>query len=227
MNKEAGSGPLILWGAGTSRTLRAHWAMAELGLAYECRPIGPRTGETKTEAYTALTARQKVPLLQDGALVLTESVAIMAYLSDRYGSEETALVPRTPVGRATCLEWVAFALSELDAASLYVIRRHRDLADIYGAAPEVCRAAEDYFGQQMRSVERALGSGQRFIGGDRFTAGDIMLSSCLGWAERYGLALSPLVMAYLAAQRARPAFALAMNRNTPPSRPPMTGSRST
>jgi len=26
---------LVLWGVGTSRTLRAHWALHELGLAYQ------------------------------------------------------------------------------------------------------------------------------------------------------------------------------------------------
>ena len=39
---------LTLWGVGTSRTIRPHWAMHELGLAYTTKPIGPRTGETKT-----------------------------------------------------------------------------------------------------------------------------------------------------------------------------------
>ncbi|MGY2934884.1 glutathione S-transferase [Bradyrhizobium sp. GM6.1] len=57
---------LTLWGVGTSRTVRPHWAMHELGLAYEIKPIGPRTGETKTAEYTRLNPRQKIPLLQDG-----------------------------------------------------------------------------------------------------------------------------------------------------------------
>ena len=33
---------LILWGVGTKRTLRAHWALHELDLPYECRPIMSR-----------------------------------------------------------------------------------------------------------------------------------------------------------------------------------------
>ena len=57
---------LTLWGVGTSRTIRAHWAMHELNLPYKTKPIGPRTGETKTAEYTRLNPRQKVPLLQDG-----------------------------------------------------------------------------------------------------------------------------------------------------------------
>jgi glutathione S-transferase len=70
---------LTLWGVGTSRTIRAHWAMHELGLAYQTRAIGARTGETKTAEYTALNPRQKIPLLQDGDFCIGESAAIVAY----------------------------------------------------------------------------------------------------------------------------------------------------
>ena len=139
------NGSLILWGVTTSRTLRAHWALAELDLPYERRPIHPRTGETKTEEFTRLTARQKVPVLQDGDLVLTESAAIVAYLSDRYGSEENRLYPADPTKRAVCLEWNFFIISELDATSLYVIRRHNALKHIYGNAPVANEAAAEYF----------------------------------------------------------------------------------
>jgi glutathione S-transferase len=37
---------LHLWGATTSRTLRAAWALHELSLDYVAHPILPRTGET-------------------------------------------------------------------------------------------------------------------------------------------------------------------------------------
>ena len=72
---------LTLWGVGTSRTVRAHWAMAELGLAYETRAIGARTGETQTAEYTALNPRQKIPLLQDGDFCIGESAATGLSLS--------------------------------------------------------------------------------------------------------------------------------------------------
>lgn len=207
---------LILWGAGTSRAMRAHWALAELGLDYESRPIRPRTGETKTAAYTRLTARQKIPLLEDGDFTITESAAIAVYLSDTYASDATALVARSGRERARCLEWCFFVLSELDGSSLYVIRRHRELADTYGAAPEVCQSAERYFGQQMRSVDRALADGRSYLLGARFTVADIMLSTCLTWARRYGVSVGTIVEDYNARVTARPAFARARARNTPP-----------
>jgi glutathione S-transferase len=37
---------LTLFGIGTSRAMRAHWMLLELGLDYESRPIQSRSGET-------------------------------------------------------------------------------------------------------------------------------------------------------------------------------------
>jgi glutathione S-transferase len=196
--------------------MRAHWALAELGLDYECRPIQPRTGETKTPEYTALTARQKIPLLQDGDFTITESAAIATYLSDTYGSETTALVPSGKKERARCLEWCFFVISELDAASLYVIRRHRYLAEIYGPAPEVCEQAAAYFGQQMRTVERQLAENRPYLLGDRLTVADILLSTCLSWATSYGVPVDARAVAYNTRMTERAAYRQASIRNTPP-----------
>ena len=73
-----------IWGAGTSRTLRPIWVAEELGLEYELMPIAPRSGETKTEQFTDLNRKQKIPFLVDGAVKLSESVAICRYLLDAY-----------------------------------------------------------------------------------------------------------------------------------------------
>jgi glutathione S-transferase len=171
----------ILWGVGTSRTIRAHWALHELDLPYECRPIQPRSGETKSPEFTALTARQKIPLLQDNGLVITESAAIVIYLSDAYGQQHNRQMPEDPRERARCLEWCFFVISELDATSLYVMRRHGGLRHIYGDAPQASESAATYFRQQMRSVERALDDRRAFILGDRFSAADLLLTSCINW----------------------------------------------
>ena len=93
---------LTLWGVGTSRTIRPHWAMHELNLPYKTKPIGPRTGETKTAEYTRLNLRQKVPLLQDGDFRIGESAAIVAYLSSTYSSPERALIPEKQRARLSC-----------------------------------------------------------------------------------------------------------------------------
>ena len=205
----------LLWGVGTSRTIRAHWALAELGLDYQCRPILPRSGETQTPEFTSINPRQKIPTLQDGDLTITESAAIVFYLSDRYATADNALVPTDTVERARCLEWCFFLATEIDATALYVMRRHRDLTHIYGEAPTANEAALGYFNRQMGQVQRTLADGRTYLMGERFTAADIILSSCVTWAVRYALFVAPHVLAYNTRATSRPAYMKALARNTP------------
>ena len=83
----------VLWGAGSSRALRAHWMLHELELPYESRPIGSRSGETLTPEYTLLNPSQKIPTLHDGDFVLSESAAIVNYLATVYGTAKNLCPP--------------------------------------------------------------------------------------------------------------------------------------
>jgi glutathione S-transferase len=199
---------LTLWGVGTSRTIRAHWAMAELGLSYETRAIGARTGETQTAEYTALNPRQKIPLLQDGDFCIGESAAIVAYLSRTYSRGEKSLIPPAPREYAAWLEWMFFIVAELDSTSLYVMRRHRAdaLGHIYGVAPDVAARAGEYFRKQLRHVETALADGRTYLMGDRFCSADILLTTCLEWAITYEVGICDNAHPYLERIRQRPAY---------------------
>ncbi|MCF2524825.1 glutathione S-transferase family protein [Bradyrhizobium sp. G127] len=191
---------LILWGAGTSRTIRAHWALHELDLSYTSRPILPRSGETKTAEYTALNPRQKIPLLQDGDLTIGESAAIVAYLANKHQRSDCALVPDCPKLYAKWLEWCFFIVTELDSTSLYVMRRHgtnKGLAHIYGEAPQVVTKAGEYFREQLRHVDVALSDGRKYLMGSQFTTADILLATCLTWAIDYGVGICDSAAPYL------------------------------
>ncbi|MCK1358532.1 glutathione S-transferase family protein [Bradyrhizobium sp. 199] len=208
---------LTLWGAGTSRTVRAHWAMHELGLSYQVKPIGPRTGETKTAEYTRLNPRQKIPLLQDGDFCIGESAAIVAYLSRMYSTPERSLIPEAPRDYAAWLEWCFFVVAELDSTSLYVMRRHRAdaLGHIYGVAPEVVAQAAEYFRGQLRHVEVALADGRPFLMGERFSSADILLTTCLDWAIAYGVGICDNAQPYLEHIHRREAYQHAVAANAP------------
>ena len=210
-----GKKPLILWGVGTSRTIRPHWAMHELALDYESRPIGARTGETKTAEYTALNPRQKIPLLQDDDFTIGESAAIVAYLSRTYSTSERTLIPPEPRQYAAWLEWCFFIVAELDSTSLYVMRRHRALKHIYGDAPEVVAKAGEYFREQLRHVDNALSDGRRYLMGEQFTSADILLTTCLTWAIDYGVGICDSAQPYLARTLSRPAYKHGSEANRP------------
>lgn len=206
---------LVLWGIGTPRTMRAHWALHELGLTYETRPILSRSGETKTSEYTALNPRQKIPLLQDGDFVLGESAAIVAYLARKHSRDGCRLVPDQAENLARWLEWCFFIATELDSTTLYVIRRHgTNLGHLYIDAPEVVAQAGGYFRHQLRHVEIALVDGRKYLMGDYFTTADILLTTCLTWAIDYGVGIGDIEQQYLGRILIRPAYMSALKANT-------------
>ena len=176
--------------------MRPHWALHELSVPYETKPIGPRTGETQTAEYTLLNPRQKIPLLQDGNFSIAESPAIIIYLAEVYSDGNVQLIPDGQRARAQLLEWTLFIAMELDATSLYVVRRHSGLQDIYGAAPAAIDAAKTYFFRQLGHVDQALRAGGPFLMGRQFTTADILLTTCLTWAKALDVAVHDSCHAY-------------------------------
>lgn len=203
---------LQIWGGATGRTIRAHWMCHELGLDYEPILIGSRTGETQTASFRALNLKEKIPVLVDGDLVLTESAAIVTYLGDTYG-RDSGLVP-APYTRARALynQWSSFVQMELDAHTLYIIRKHRDLASLYGEAPAAIDAAIAGFNKQVKAAEQALNNANYLLG-ESFTAADLMLTTVLTWAQNYDIELSARLSEYASMQTSRTAFKSAAKLN--------------
>ena len=202
---------ISIWGGATSRTLRAHWACEELELTYTPRLIGSRTGETQSAEFRRLNPKEKIPVLCDGDLVLSESAAIVTYLADTYGRGNLAPLPFTSE-RALYNQWLSFIQMELDAHTLYVIRKHKDLANLYGEAPAAIETAIAGFNKQIQVVTEQLAT-RPFLLGEQFTGADIMLTSILTWAQNYGFDLDSTLQTYTAAQTARPAYKRAAKLN--------------
>ena len=202
---------ISIWGGATSRTLRAHWACEELELTYTPRLIGSRTGETQSTEFRRLNPKEKIPVLCDGDLVLSESAAIVTYLADTYGRGNLAPLPFTSE-RALYNQWLSFIQMELDAHTLYVMRKHKDLANLYGEAPAAIETAIAGFNKQIQVVTEQLAT-RPFLLGEQFTGADIMLTSILTWAQNYGFDLDSTLQTYTAAQTARPAYKRAAKLN--------------
>ena len=138
--------------------------------------------------------------------VFSESVAISRYLIARYGNRSTVAAQESLEMRAREDEWVCYFYGELDETSLYVMRRHEALSQIYGEAPEAVASARTYASRHLSLIAIHL-QNRNFVVGDRFGLADIILVSCLDWGR---------------ALRLRPAgFAAAVQRinHTTPSVP--------
>jgi len=203
---------LTLWGAGTSRTMRAHWMLLELGLDYQFHPIGSRTGETQSGEFVRLNPRHKIPVLQHGSFVLTESAAIIHYLSRTFPSAQIH-VAEDHQSRAAIDEWCYFIISELDAGSLYVVRRHDGLKHLYGEAPTAVESAKSYFLHNLEAMAPSLGRQHPYLFGERLSVADILLTTCLDWAAAERIALPGPAQRYRARVAVRPAYRAALARN--------------
>jgi len=200
-------------GGATTRTMRVHWAAHELGLDYESQLIGSRTGATQTEEFLALNAKAKIPVLQHNSLILTESAAIIHYLDQAAAQNAaTTLIPKEPDEQVRYQEWQSYILMELDAQTLYIMRKHRDLEHIYGAAPAAIETAESGFNFQVQVAARALES-TPFLLGNAFTGVDILLTTCLDWALAYEFTLADPLLRYLERIHSRDAYINARAHN--------------
>jgi glutathione S-transferase len=212
MTESAGASRIV-WGVGTSRTMRAHWMLSELELPYERRAITSRSGETLTPEYTRLNPSQKIPTLQDGEIVVSESAAIVNYLGATYGAACRLCPPASPRERARYDQWCFFAMMELDANTLYVIRKHEDLPEIYGDAPNALQAARDGFRRQALATVQRLAADGPYALGDNFSGADILLTTCLTGAIRRKIELPDALHEYLGRTTARQAYQRALKAN--------------
>jgi len=185
----------------------------ELGVAYEHRPIGPRTGETQTSEYQQLNLKQKIPFMEDGEVKLSESLAICRYLRDQYPST-ALLLPRDPRTKAKEDEWCCYIYGELDETSLYVMRRHGDLGMIYGESETTVKACRTYAEKHFEIVGQLLEE-RAYLVGNQFGLADLFLVSCIDWANAYHVALPQSLHDYHAHIAQRPAYLRAMKVNYP------------
>ena len=82
----------------SSASYRVRIALALKGLDYTYRSVHLARNEQFTESYAAVSASRLVPLLHDGELALTQSMAIIEYLEETHPLPP--LLPAAPAERA-------------------------------------------------------------------------------------------------------------------------------
>jgi len=169
-----------------------HIALNEAGIAVE--RIGVDIPTRRTEAgddFTAINPKGYVPaLVLDDGEVLTENVAILAYIAEL----APQLVPAGALGRIRQIEMLAFLTEEV----------HKPfLAFMFMPGDEARAAWKGAIEGRFAYLAGQIGGDYLF--GDAFCAADALLFVFLGWAQSHHLALDPRLAAYHARVAARPA----------------------
>lgn len=191
-----------------TRALRPIWLCEEMGLSYKVEPVAfPPSAE-----YRARYSLGKLPFLEDdGGVAIGESVAMLFYLTEKYGP--TPLLPgKNDPSYPHVLNVTIFSEATLGAGMNPLLASHF-------FAPEDKRESwlKDYMEERCERnlvyAEELLGKGP-YVAGEVFTIADIALAMSLGmWTgEILRKRASEKLAAYQARLAERPALQRALQR---------------
>ncbi|MGD8643623.1 MAG: glutathione S-transferase family protein [Chromatiales bacterium] len=201
---------ITIYGLAGSRSARAVWTLEELGLPYDYVAVDIRHRRAGGRPLGDLNPACKVPILQDGDFVLTESAAICLYLAEL--DPQRRLLPNDGVQQdARLQQWCSFAISELEQP-LWTHAKHRFALPKRYRVPAIRGTLSYEFQQVLGLLEIGLGD-REWILGQRFTVADILIADALGWAGGDEWPIdSPRLSDYLARAQDRPAWGRARRR---------------
>lgn len=190
------------------RSLITVWQLEELGIEYELEVY---TRDPKTmrapDSLQKIHPLGKSPVIDDDGLIIAESSAVTTYLLEKYDTENRLAPPRSDLANwAKFTQWLHYPEGSVFLpllVKLLLARSEQPHAVFEGYSQKEIKLHFDYIAQQ-------IGDSPYILGND-FTAADFGVIYVVSMAERLGLLDSwPALSAYLARNKARPAYLRAL-----------------
>ena len=198
---------VTVYSAPNTRAIRVIWVLEEIGAKAEIKSM-PYPPRQHAPDYFAVNPTGLVPLLIDGEVRLSESMAICDYLATKHGSP--LVVPPNDPERPQFLQWLWYGESTLmtPLSRLNIVRQVERKFERKGG-PEVdaiIAGARDHVAERLKMLEQRL-AGRDFLVAGRLTLADISVSYPLHLVGMLGVdnLLGPRSVAYHERLRARPA----------------------
>ena len=163
-----------------SCALASHIALEEAGADYEAVRISLKDGDQRKPEYLKLNPKGRVPVLVTDSGVLTENVAILAFVAQSY-----------PAARLAQLD-DPFAFAKMQAINSYlsstvhVAHAHKGRGSRWADEPDAIEAMKkkvpQSVGDSFEMIERELFAGPWVIGND-YTVADAYLYTLASWLE--------------------------------------------
>ena len=165
--------------------LATHIVLEWMGVEYESEAV-PRD-QLKQPEFLVLNPVGSVPVLTDGQLVLTQSIAILEYLAEKY--PEAALMPDEIKARAETRRWLAFVNADLHKSFSLVFGKARYTSD--PNAQELLAQAGTAKAMELFGILEKQLEGKEWVTGTRSIV-DPYLYTIINWAKRLNMDLSGL-----------------------------------
>lgn len=159
--------------------------MASLaGVTLTLRAVDAYPGaEHRGPEILALNPLGRLPVLQDGALVLTQPEAMLCHLA-RTGPRGSGFLPQTAPAAALVQEWLAFAARDLGVAAAArmaaMLEGPGDPEALRLSARDALRVVEDHMSAQTQR-------GHGFVAGPEASVADIALFPAFALSRDFGL----------------------------------------
>ena len=175
----------------SSASYRVRIALALKGLAYESVPVHlvRGGGQQHSAAFAKLNPAELVPVLVDGSVTLTQSLAIIEYLDELH--PEPALLPADAPGRARVR-----AIAQTIACEIHPMNNLRVLQHLEATLGASAQAKSAWYAHWVALgftvVESMLSQGAatgRYCHGETPTLADCCLVPQIYNAERFGVSM--------------------------------------
>ncbi|WP_296597595.1 glutathione S-transferase family protein [Phenylobacterium sp.] len=186
-----------------SCSLASHIALEEAGADYEAVRTNVREQANLTPEYLALNPKGRVPALVTDQGVLTETVAILAWVAQAF--PEAGLAPTDPWAFAQAQAFNSYLASTVHVAHAHRHRGYR-WADEESSFADMRRKVPQTVGACFQLIEDEFLKGP-FVLGERLSICDGYLFTLADWMEGDGVDPQqfPKVLEHRERIRARPA----------------------
>ncbi|GAA4022226.1 glutathione S-transferase family protein [Sphingomonas swuensis] len=190
-------------------SLVTHIALHEAGAEHEAERLDFASGQQRSPDYLAINPHGRVPALVTDEGTITENLAILGYLADRFGAEGT--IPRGDAYRTAkamqLLSWLSGTVHATAFAALFRPARFTADETLHAGIKEGAHAA-----LTSHFVELDDLCGEGWLVGDSFTAADSYAAVFYRWARaaKFDLSLYPRWTALVGRVVERPSFVRAI-----------------
>jgi glutathione S-transferase len=196
-----------LYHSSGTRGFRVIWLCEELGVDYDVQKVDFSKEYRLSSEWLQINPLGKVPSLEDGELLMSESCAMMQYILDRYGNGRLQPLAGT-IEHAYFLQWLWFSEATFSRPVGEIVNHRREFPGELGI-PDVVKEMQSRIFKCILALDKALEE-KPFILGKEFSAADISLGYTLLIAQdRIGESLPQRVFDYWDSISSRKAFKIA------------------
>ena len=200
---------LKLHHAPTSRAGRIVWLLEELEIKYELNSMKFHPSDLKSDEHRKRHPLGRVPVLEDGNIILYESGAIVEYILEKHApgklkpSVHTDIYPQYLQWFHYCEGMIMPPINIIVVQTILLPKERQNL--------ESLSQAQKLLGKALLPVDQNLENKEYLIG--EFSGADIMLGHALYMSNKLGCVSNEMtnIKAYIERIKARPHFIKAIN----------------